>query len=164
MPEVRQEVQQGFELILPRSTTAGEVQRILGYYPEEARVNISVVDSYADTREDSAPEIINFPDWPLWINVGSRTINLCGIDIKTTNAGFDVLTYLARRADLVIPKQETFESIWGDRSKEFDSHVVDTQLSKLRSRIRELTGLKNKEQPVQTIKGIGHKFNSSPLS
>jgi DNA-binding response OmpR family regulator len=74
------------------------------------------------------------------------------IDIELTHIEFKLLTYLSDRVDLVIPRDEILNEIWGKDVYVY-SRSVDTHVSKLRKKLGVAA------EYIKSVHGTGYKFS-----
>ncbi|MGN0153980.1 MAG: response regulator transcription factor [Lachnospiraceae bacterium] len=93
----------------------------------------------------------------LTIEVLNRKVFLNDKEILLTVKEFDVLLYLAQRANIVVKKEELYMAIWKDDLGEGFYNSVASYVKKIREKIEP-----NPESPkyIETIWGIGYRFVS----
>ncbi len=74
------------------------------------------------------------------------------VDIDLTHIEFKLLTYMADRAENVIPRDEILNEIWGKDVYVY-SRSVDTHVSKLRKKLGSASTY------IKSIHGTGYKFS-----
>jgi two-component system phosphate regulon response regulator PhoB len=72
---------------------------------------------------------------------------------ELTHIEFKLLTYLSDREDMVIPRDEILNEIWG-RDVYVYSRSVDTHVSKLRKKLGEASDY------IKSVHGTGYKFST----
>lgn len=80
-----------------------------------------------------------------------RQVKIKDETIKLTPKEFDVLIYLINNQKLALSREQILDRIWG---YDFagDIRVVDTTIKRLRQKLKE------EGQYIQTLRGIGYKF------
>ena len=68
---------------------------------------------------------------------------------------FDVLLYCAENQGRILTKQQIYEHVWGEEYVYDDSNIMAI-ISRLRKKIEINPG---NPKYIQTIKGIGYRFN-----
>ncbi len=90
----------------------------------------------------------------LKLDESSRIVTVNGEDVQLSFKEFDVLLYLIKNPNTVIPKEELFEKIWGQESCG-EVNTVTVHIKKIREKI-ELEP--SDPQYIETIWGIGYRF------
>ena len=91
----------------------------------------------------------------LSIEVKNRKVYLKDQEIPMTLREFDILLYLAQRANVVVSKDELYKNTWDERYIESGYNSVATFVKKIRKKI-EPEGCE--EKYIETIWGIGYRF------
>ncbi|MFG6196745.1 response regulator transcription factor [Nonomuraea sp. JJY05] len=101
-------------------------------------------------RARSAPAPQLFRVGGLEVDVGRREAALDGGPLSLTRREFDLLAYLAARADRVVTRQELLAEVW--RQSYGDDQTIDVHLSWLRRKLGE-----SASQPryLHTVRGVG---------
>ncbi|MBC3767715.1 response regulator transcription factor [Neptunicella marina] len=83
------------------------------------------------------------------------SLRLKPLDLTSTE--FDLLHFLARHPNQVFSRAQLLESVWGYHHSGYE-HTVNSHINRLRAKIE-----KNVTEPqiVQTVWGVGYKFNPS---
>ena len=90
----------------------------------------------------------------LKLDESSRIVTVNGEDVQLSFKEFDVLLYLIKKPNTVIPKEELFEKIWGQESCG-EVNTVTVHIKKIREKI-EINP--SDPQYIETIWGIGYRF------
>ncbi len=85
------------------------------------------------------------------ITLSLRQVKIKDEIIQLTPKEFDVLIYLINNQKIALSREQILDRIWG-YAFEGDDRVVDTTIKRLRQKI--------KEDYIQTVRGIGYKFQS----
>ena len=93
----------------------------------------------------------------LCIEVLSRRVLLDNEEVFFTAREFDVLLYLAQRADEVVSKQDLYIAVWEDQLGDGYYNSVSAYIKKIRKKIE-----RDPENPqyIETIWGIGYRFRT----
>lgn len=85
----------------------------------------------------------------------TRKVRRCGEDINLTPKEFDILYFLAENRGEVFTKEQIYRAVWEEDYLMDDSNIM-AFIRKLRKKIEP-----NPDAPqyIQTIWGIGYKFN-----
>lgn len=93
----------------------------------------------------------------LHINKLSRRVFLNEVELALTSKEYDLLLFFVNHPNQVFTKEDLFERIWG-----MDSHgdlaTVTVYISRLREKIEPPN---TKSQYIETIWGVGYRFNLS---
>ena len=82
-----------------------------------------------------------------------RTAHLAGAELNLTRREFDLLSYLARHADLVVSKRTILAEVW--RETYVDDQTIDVHLSSLRRKLGESA---SHPRYLRTVRGVGIKL------
>ena len=88
----------------------------------------------------------------LHISRSSHRCTLNGRDVALTPTEFSILWYLCARQGQVVPSEELFEAVWGEKS--FDcNNTVMTHIARLREKLHEPA---RRPRYVKTVWGVGY--------
>ncbi|MHA6757739.1 response regulator transcription factor [Streptacidiphilus sp. PAMC 29251] len=90
---------------------------------------------------------------PLHIDPGSRTAHLRGQELPLTRREFDLLSFLAANADLVVSKRRILAEVW--REPYVEDQTIDVHLSSLRRKLGESAAAPGL---LRTMRGVGIKL------
>lgn len=76
-------------------------------------------------------------------------------EIPLTAREFEVLQYLMRRVDMVVPKQEILDGVW-DCDFQGDPNIVEVYMRRLRRKVDEPFG----RHDLETVRGAGYRLTS----
>ncbi len=99
-------------------------------------------------------EIINHKG--LEINTAAHRVYINGKEIQMTTKEYDFLLYLASNPNIVLSKEQIFDTIWGEEYYG-DIATVAVHIQKIRKKIE-----KDPSNPeyIETLWGTGYRFNS----
>ena len=80
-----------------------------------------------------------------------RQMTIDGETIQLTQKEYEILAYFINHQKLVLSREQILDRIWGF-DYEGDIRVVDTTIKRLRKKLAE------KGECIQTVRGIGYKF------
>ncbi|WP_084963358.1 response regulator transcription factor [Thermoactinospora rubra] len=86
----------------------------------------------------------------LTVDVGRREATLDGQALALTRREFDLLAYLAARADRVVSRRELLAEVW--RQSYGDDQTIDVHLSWLRRKLGESAA---RPRYLHTVRGVG---------
>ncbi len=93
----------------------------------------------------------------LFIDPLRRKVTMRGQPIDLTRKEYELLTFLARNSGTVFSKEELYLHIW-KTEKDMGASTVTDHISSLRQKL----GLYSKDiDYIQTVFGVGYRFNSS---
>ncbi|KPQ31921.1 MAG: response regulator [Phormidium sp.] len=92
----------------------------------------------------------------LLIDPGSREVTLGNDPILLTALEFDLLHFLARNPGRVWRRSELLQEVW-DYDYVGDQRVVDVHIGQIR---RKIEGDSNQPSMIQTVRGVGYKFEA----
>lgn len=76
--------------------------------------------------------------------------------VELTALEFKLLTFFSDRPEVVIPRDEILDEIWG-KDVHVYSRSVDTHVSKLRKKLEEVSSI------LESVHGAGYKFNPTKI-
>jgi DNA-binding response OmpR family regulator len=90
----------------------------------------------------------------LRVEVSSQRVYLGSKQLTLSPKEFLLLLFLVRNMDISFSRQQILEEVWGTTDF-IDPNVVDQYVSYLRKKIDS----KNKSPMIETIRGVGYRFN-----
>ena len=91
----------------------------------------------------------------LHIDIENRSINTENGTFELPPKEFDLLLYCAKHQGKILTKQQIYEEVWGEEYFYDDSNIMAI-ISRLRKKLEVDSG---NPKYIQTIKGIGYRFN-----
>ena len=88
----------------------------------------------------------------LQISRASHRCVLFGEELSLTPLEFSILWYLCRRQGQVVPSEELFEAVWGERYMD-GCNTVTTHIARLREKLHEPS---RKPRFIKTVWGVGY--------
>jgi two-component system, OmpR family, alkaline phosphatase synthesis response regulator PhoP len=92
-------------------------------------------------------------------NTTHRTL-LAGKEIELTSTEFDLLLFLASHPDQVFSREQLLSNVWGYHHSGYE-HTVNSHINRLRNKV-EINA--TKPEIVQTVWGVGYKFNKKGVA
>lgn len=89
------------------------------------------------------------------IDLESRSIVTINGTFELPPKEFDLLLFFAKNQGKILTKQRIYEKVWGEEYCYDDSNIMAI-ISRLRKKLEENSG---SPKYIQTIKGVGHRFN-----
>lgn len=87
----------------------------------------------------------------------ARVVRRAGKDVRLTRREFDLLRYLIEREGQVLTREDIWEYVWG--WDEYPLHnTVEVHVKRLRAKLNDRS-----QSYIQTIRGIGYRFQPPPL-
>ena len=118
-----------------------------------ARV-LSLIRRYTRfNKPEGTPQQFDFEG--LSINLDERCVSTVNGSFELPPKEFDVLWFCAENQGKILTKQQIYEHVWGEEYVYDDSNIMAI-ISRLRKKIEENPG---SPKYIQTIKGIGYRFN-----
>lgn len=105
------------------------------------------------SHPEGAPQQLDFDG--LSIDMDDRTITTVNGTFEIPPKEFDVLLLLARYQGKILTKQRIYEEVWKEEYCYDDSNIMAI-ISRLRKKLEEDSG---SPRYIQTVKGIGYRFN-----
>ncbi len=91
----------------------------------------------------------------LHIDIENRSITTKNGTFELPPKEFDLLLYCAKHQGKILTKQQIYEEVWGEEYFYDDSNIMAI-ISRLRKKLEVDSG---NPKYIQTIKGIGYRFN-----
>lgn len=88
----------------------------------------------------------------LVINKNTHKCTLYGAEVTLTPIEFSILWYLCENRGKVIPSEELFENIWGEKSLD-NNNTVMAHIGRLREKLKEPA---RKPKFIKTVWGVGY--------
>lgn len=105
--------------------------------------------------EQSSEHILAYPGFK--INQMTREVEVKGLSVNLTTKEFDLLVCLAKQPGRIYSRDQLLNMVWGyDYCG--DSRTVDTHVNRLRTKLESQAG---SNDFIQTVRGVGYKFESS---
>ena len=115
---------------------------------------LSLVRRYTRfNQSDGLPQQLDFDG--LRIDVDTRSITTVNGTFELPPKEFDLLLLLVKYQGKILTKQRIYEEVWGEEYCYDDSNIMAI-ISRLRKKLEENP---SKPKYIQTIKGIGYRFN-----
>ena len=104
-------------------------------------------------RDRNSQEILQYEG--LCVNIDERSVKTGNGTFELPPKEFDVLMFLAENQGKILTKQRIYEAVWKEPYV-YDDNNIMAVISRLRKKLEE-----NPANPryIQTIKGIGYRFN-----
>lgn len=103
-------------------------------------------------REESRLPVLIFTSK---IDLENRSITTINGIFELPPKEFDLLLFCAKNQGKILSKQRIYEEVWGEEYFYDDSNIMAI-ISRLRKKLEENPG---KPKYIQTIKGVGYRFN-----
>lgn len=115
---------------------------------------ISLIRRYTRFNlQDGAFQQLEFDG--LKIDLDNRSVTAGNGTFGLPKKEFDLLVFLAENQGKILTKQRIYEEVWGEEYFYDDSNIMAV-ISRLRKKLEEKPG---SPKYIQTIKGIGYRFN-----
>lgn len=119
----------------------------------KARI-VSLIRRYTRfNQQDGAPQQLEFDG--LKIDLDNRSVTTINGTFELPPKEFDLLLFCVKNQGKILTKQRIYEEVWGEEYFYDDSNIMAI-ISRLRKKIEENP---SRPQYIQTIKGIGYRFN-----
>ena len=115
---------------------------------------ISLIRRYTRfNQNEEKPQILTYDG--LMIDLNSRSITTENGTFELPPKEFDLLIFCAKNQGKILTKQRIYEEVWGEPYVYDDSNIMAI-ISRLRKKLERNPG---SPQFIQTVKGIGYRFN-----
>ncbi|CDO18802.1 two-component system, OmpR family, response regulator CiaR [Streptococcus gallolyticus] len=116
------------------------------FYLEELKMRIQALLKRSGKYNDN-----NLSYEELTVDTSTNTTTVNGEEVELLGKEFDLLVYFLQNQNVILPKSQIFDRIWG-----FDSDttisVVEVYVSKIRKKLKGTTFAKN----LQTLRSVGY--------
>jgi DNA-binding response OmpR family regulator len=124
--------------------------------PFQLKEVLARIQAILRRRAKTPPKRLILKIADLTLDPQTQLVKRGGKDIKLTKKLFQILEFLMRNPERVIPKSELEETLW-DSEAELWSDVVRSHIQKLREKVD-----KGHDKPlIHTVHGIGYKFSAT---
>lgn len=115
----------------------------------ELNVRINALLRRGKKTKDTSQSDIVIKD--ICIKPKTRSVSKAGKEIKLRMKEYDLLHYLVKHADQVIPRSTLIERVW-----DYDSRVISNTVDSHVSILRKKLDLKKEDKLIETVHGIGY--------
>lgn len=116
------------------------------FYLEELKMRIQALLKRSGKLADNNLKFGNVE-----VNPATATTTVDGVEVELLGKEFDLLVYFLQNQNVILPKTQIFDRIWG-----FDSDttisVVEVYVSKIRKKLKNSAF----EQQLQTLRSVGY--------
>ena len=116
-----------------------------------ARV-LSLIRRYTRLNNMASKAILKYGD--LRIDLESGIVELSGEELKLSAKEYDVLIYLAKNQGKILTKKQIYENVWNEEYVYDDDNIMAV-ISRLRKKIERTA----ENSYIQTVRGLGYRFN-----
>lgn len=106
----------------------------------------------------TAPDIVNYGEFML--NRSAMKILKNQVELDLTLTEYKLLVYFMENRGLVLSKEQILSAVWDLDSNFVDENTLAVNVKRLRKKL----GGDNKERYIQTVFGVGYKFEDSSMS
>lgn len=147
------------------SGRSGETDRVVGLdlgaddyisKPFASRELIARVNAAMRRRRRDAPPDLVFGD--LVIDERSHEVTVAGRQVGLTPREFELLVYLAQSPRRVYNRAQLLRHVWGSSDRWQDDNTVAEHVY----RIRRKLDADDRNRWIQTVRGVGYRFDPSP--
>ncbi|MFW6230199.1 MAG: response regulator transcription factor [Halanaerobium sp.] len=127
------------------------------FSPRELTARIKAVLRRTDKQKETEDkEIMSFPELELKINVNNYEVYVKNNNVTLTPKEFELLVYMAQNQGQVFTRKQLLNQVWGFNNYT-ETRTIDEHIKRLRKKLSE-SGLK--KDPLQTVWGVGYKFET----
>ena len=105
-------------------------------------------------KQNIQSEVVELGEFKFFID--ERRIEVNGTDLDLTKKEYEIMLYMLRNKNRIVPKDSLAEHLWGDYMDETDS--FDFLYAHLKNLRKKLTKL-NVDNYLSTVYGVGYKFS-----
>lgn len=91
------------------------------------------------------------------LDFAGKMFKINGKYVKVSGKMYDILEYLIRNRNIIIPKEQLFNRIWG-----FDSETIITVTEVYISNLRKLLAKYGESNHLKTVKNVGYMWCENP--
>ena len=92
---------------------------------------------------------------PYQLDLNRKELSMHGKPVKLTAFEYQILEYLMRRAGEVVSKETLMFQLYADAELK-ESHTIDVLIGRLRRKIQ----VDELDDPIQTVRGQGYRFDT----
>ena len=112
-------------------------------------------EDIARQQKDAKPqEVQEYDIRGLWISQETHECTLNGQEIALTPIEFRILWYLCCHQGKVVPSEELYEQVWGEKYLDSNNTVM-AHIARLREKLSEPA---RKPNYIKTVWGVGYKI------
>lgn len=147
------------------SGRSGETDRVVGLdlgaddyisKPFPARELVARVNAAMRRNRASTPQpVLGFEN--LEINTDTRDVVVAGSPVDLTPKEFDLLVFLARSPRHVYSRSQLLRQVWGSSPDWQDDNTVAEHIHRIRRKLDP----SDRTRWLQTVRGVGYRFNPS---
>ncbi len=119
------------------------------------RSRVAPVEAAPAADEPEASPEESFRSGPLTIDVGAHRVWVDSEEVPLTATEFKLLWLLVKRAGRVQTRGVLLQDVW-DSPPDLNTRTVDTHIKRLREKLGDAA------DQVQTVRGVGYRFNRAP--
>lgn len=108
-----------------------------------------------NTVQNDFSEPVEYDAKGLYICPDSHKSTLNGEEMPLTPIEFEILWYLCKNCGRVVPAEELFEAIWGEKFLESSNNTVMAHIARLREKMHEPA---RKPKYIKTVWGVGYEL------
>jgi len=105
------------------------------------------------------------PQDPMQINIGQLQIDqrshqaiLNRQTLDLTSTEFDLLCFMAKHPGQVFSRTQLLDQVWGYQHSGYE-HTVNSHINRLRNKLNKNSQTKELKPIIQTVFGVGYKFD-----
>ena len=118
----------------------------------------------SSSGETSGPEELGELDTEgLRIDPARRRVFVWEQEVELTAREFDLLWHFASHRGRVFSRAQLLDAVWGYNHEGYE-HTVNTHMNRLRNKLDAVISYHQAGQLLQTVWGVGYKFNSQGLA
>ncbi len=115
---------------------------------------VSLIRRYTRfNQKEGEPALLHYDG--LTIDLDTRSVTTENGTFSLPPKEFDLLLFCAKNQGKILTKQQIYESVWGEEYFYDDSNIMAI-ISRLRKKLEKDPGT---PKYIQTVKGIGYRFN-----
>lgn len=111
-------------------------------------------------RNDSSHEELIVEIGTMNINLKTHQATLKNKPLDLTSTEFDLLCFMAKHPNQVFSRTQLLDKVWGYQHSGYE-HTVNSHINRLRNKLN-IDG--NKRDIIQTVFGVGYKFNADGVN
>ena len=114
----------------------------------EVMARVKAVLRRTAIKNEEDKETISFED--LIIDIPKKKVSIGNEEITLTKKEFEILLYLAKHFNEVVPREDLLNHVWGSHDAGLETRTIDMHIKSLRKKLND--------DSIQTIYGIGYKI------
>ncbi len=112
--------------------------------------------SAATVSDIPGPQVLTFDNGRVVLDLAARKVIVGGRDVAVKNREFELLSYLARRPNVAVSREQLLREVW-QHEVVIDTRTVDVHIRGLRQKLEAYPAT---PALIETVRGHGYRLNA----